>query len=177
MSWNRALWRSFNCERRVKEDRRNFEADIIALFKYMKRSVPEITEDTERICNASVSSVISGAIRSFEKRFPKSCLRSYGLLFDEEISVKEKKNYEKPREETQNAQRRSATPTTKDAKREPSRDSGLGAMRDLIAQRAYEMYEQRGKFDGEDMNDWLRAEAEILSSMTPGKRRSLRPHA
>jgi hypothetical protein len=50
-------------------------------------------------------------------------------------------------------------------------------MRDLIAQRAYEMYEERGKCDGEDMNDWLRAEAEVLSSLTPGKRRALRPHA
>ena len=91
--------------------------------------------------------------------------------------MKEKKNYEKPQEATHKAQKGSATPTTKNARREPSTDSGLGAMRDLIAQRAYEMYEQRGKFDGDDMNDWLRAEAEILSSMTPVKRRSLTPHA
>jgi len=32
---------------------------------------------------------------------------------------------------------------------------------ELIAQRAYELYEERGRGDGEDLNDWLRAEAEV----------------
>jgi len=30
-----------------------------------------------------------------------------------------------------------------------------------IARRAYELYEARGREDGHDLDDWLRAEAEI----------------
>jgi len=37
---------------------------------------------------------------------------------------------------------------------------------ELIARRAYEIYEERGRGDGEDMNDWLRAEAEVKSAFT-----------
>jgi hypothetical protein len=33
-----------------------------------------------------------------------------------------------------------------------------------IRQRAFELYEQRGKADGLDEQDWLQAEAEILAS-------------
>ena len=36
-------------------------------------------------------------------------------------------------------------------------------LRERIARRAYEIYEERGRRDGEDMNDWLRAEAEVKS--------------
>ena len=36
-------------------------------------------------------------------------------------------------------------------------------LRELIARRAYEIYEERGRSHGEDMNDWLRAEAEVKS--------------
>lgn len=32
-----------------------------------------------------------------------------------------------------------------------------------IRTRAYELYEERGRTDGHDMNDWLRAESEITS--------------
>jgi hypothetical protein len=31
-----------------------------------------------------------------------------------------------------------------------------------IARRAYELYEARGREDGHDLDDWLRAEAEIM---------------
>jgi hypothetical protein len=31
-----------------------------------------------------------------------------------------------------------------------------------IAQRAYELYEWRGREDGHDLDDWLQAEAEIM---------------
>lgn len=41
---------------------------------------------------------------------------------------------------------------------EPSDMSGNGK-RDLIAMKAYEMYEQRGRIDGHDLDDWLKAEA------------------
>jgi Protein of unknown function (DUF2934) len=30
-----------------------------------------------------------------------------------------------------------------------------------ISRRAYELYEQRGRHDGNDLRDWLQAEAEI----------------
>lgn len=39
---------------------------------------------------------------------------------------------------------------------------------DQIRARAYELYEERGKEDGHDLDDWLRAEAELMS----GKHRS-----
>lgn len=47
---------------------------------------------------------------------------------------------------------------------EPDDEQNL--LSELIARRAYEIYEERGRSDGEDMNDWLRAEAEIKSAFT-----------
>jgi len=44
-------------------------------------------------------------------------------------------------------------------------DSGQSELHDLITRRAYEIYEDRGRSEGEAMNDWLRAEAEIRSSL------------
>jgi hypothetical protein len=35
---------------------------------------------------------------------------------------------------------------------------------DRIRARAYELYEERGKEHGHELDDWLRAEAEITSS-------------
>ena len=46
-------------------------------------------------------------------------------------------------------------------------------LRELIARRAYEIYEERGRCDGDDINDWLRAEVEVKSTLRPGKRRSM----
>jgi hypothetical protein len=51
-----------------------------------------------------------------------------------------------------------------------SRDRGRAEFQLLLHQfverkiqlRAYEMYEQRGRADGQALDDWLRAEAEIL---------------
>jgi len=37
-----------------------------------------------------------------------------------------------------------------------------------IAQRAYELYEARGREDGHDLEDWLCAEAEITSRAAKG---------
>ena len=34
-----------------------------------------------------------------------------------------------------------------------------------IQQRAYELYEQRGRTDGHDLDDWLQAEREIKGPM------------
>lgn len=42
-----------------------------------------------------------------------------------------------------------------------------GAARQRIAHRAYELYEQRGRADGLDAQDWLQAELEILGQTEP----------
>jgi len=34
-------------------------------------------------------------------------------------------------------------------------------LQEEIRRRAYELYEQRGKDDGHDLEDWLRAESEV----------------
>lgn len=36
-------------------------------------------------------------------------------------------------------------------------------MRERIERRAYEIYEQRGREDGRELEDWLRAEQEVTS--------------
>ena len=37
------------------------------------------------------------------------------------------------------------------------------AVEEQIRSRAYQLYEERGRLDGYDVEDWLRAEAEILT--------------
>ena len=39
-------------------------------------------------------------------------------------------------------------------------------LQEQIRRRAYELYEQRGRQDGHEREDWLRAEAEILQTIT-----------
>ncbi len=54
--------------------------------------------------------------------------------------------------------------------REPGKKPATSALvepetlEDQIRARAYELYEERGKEDGNDLDDWLRAEAELTSS-------------
>src|SRR5262249_29450848 len=43
------------------------------------------------------------------------------------------------------------------------------SLREQIARRAYEIYEERGRCDGEDIDDWLRAEAEVISEFKAEK--------
>jgi len=40
-------------------------------------------------------------------------------------------------------------------------ESPVPNIQDEIRRRAYELYEQRGREDGHDLEDWLRAEKEI----------------
>jgi hypothetical protein len=40
-----------------------------------------------------------------------------------------------------------------------------GHMFELICQRAYDLYEQRGGAHGNDIDDWLQAEAEVRASI------------
>jgi len=44
-----------------------------------------------------------------------------------------------------------------------SNTGSLELTEDSIRQRAYELYEQRGFEHGHDMDDWLQAEAEVMS--------------
>lgn len=52
------------------------------------------------------------------------------------------------------------------ATRENRADSNSGKLsqnvHSLIEQRAYELYEHRGRQDGYDLDDWLHAEREVL---------------
>ena len=49
------------------------------------------------------------------------------------------------------------------------RADAQGGLRDLIARRAYELYEERGRLDGDDVNDWLMAEEQIRLSAGAAK--------
>ncbi len=46
---------------------------------------------------------------------------------------------------------------------------------ELIRQRAYELYEARGREHGHAVENWLQAEAEIRAAMPPGKLIPFRP--
>ena len=51
---------------------------------------------------------------------------------------------------------------------------GQTELRGLIARRAYEIYEERGRCDGADVADWLQAEVEVKSLLIEAR---LRPRA
>lgn len=54
--------------------------------------------------------------------------------------------------------------------REPvadEREIDPGAARERIASRAYALYEQRGRLDGFDAQDWLQAEQDVLGHAEP----------
>jgi hypothetical protein len=53
-------------------------------------------------------------------------------------------------------------------------NDGQPDLREMIARRAYEIYEERGRCDGDDLNDWLRAEAEVKSSVMAERRRAIK---
>jgi hypothetical protein len=40
---------------------------------------------------------------------------------------------------------------------------------DLVARRAYQRYEERGREDGHDVDDWLSAEHEVGGTMSDGQ--------
>ena len=49
------------------------------------------------------------------------------------------------------------------SKKPPAREtSETQGLQQQISQRAYELYEARGREDGHDVEDWLQAEEEIL---------------
>jgi hypothetical protein len=52
----------------------------------------------------------------------------------------------------------------KNAEGRPSTVTRTPEQEDQIRLRAYEIYEQRGRQDGHDIDDWLQAETEILTA-------------
>ena len=43
-----------------------------------------------------------------------------------------------------------------------------------IRRRAYEIYEQRGRIEGLDLDDWLQAEAEVMGAIQPRQSKAAR---
>jgi DUF2934 family protein len=63
---------------------------------------------------------------------------------------------------------RSKRPTSKKGPSLAARDANAQALtlHERIAQRAYELYEERGRRAGYALEDWLRAEREIRSTVS-----------
>ena len=54
-------------------------------------------------------------------------------------------------------------------RKSPNNGPGVGSLEqteELIRQRAYSYYEERGFENGHDLEDWLRAEAEVTGNKT-----------
>jgi len=86
--------------------------------------------------------------------------------------MKENKKSDKSLAETPEARQAPSTRRKGQAPTENYEIDGQIDLRELIARRAYEIYEERGMNHGDDINDWLRAEAEVKSAMGMEKRRS-----
>lgn len=87
--------------------------------------------------------------------------------------MKEKKESDKSLAETSGVPQASSTRRSEQAPAENYESDGQIDLREMIARRAYEIYEERGGRHGDDINDWLRAEAEVKSALRPEKRRSV----
>jgi len=57
----------------------------------------------------------------------------------------------------------------KHAVNEATRKPQTPELDDKIRRRAYELYEERGRTDGAELEDWVRAETEVLSSNDTAK--------
>jgi hypothetical protein len=79
--------------------------------------------------------------------------------------MREKNKHDESLAETPDAQRPSSPTKRRQASALDKGLNGQNEMRDLVSRRAYEIYEERGRTDGEDVNDWLRAEAEVKASL------------
>ena len=86
--------------------------------------------------------------------------------------MKEIRKSDKSLAETPEAPQDLATRRKAQAPAESYESIGQIDLRELISRRAYEIYEERGRGDGDDLNDWLRAEAEVKSALRPEKRRA-----
>jgi len=52
-------------------------------------------------------------------------------------------------------------------------NDGQTDLSEMIARRAYEIYVERGRCDGADLNDWFRAKAEVKASVMAERRRAI----
>jgi hypothetical protein len=87
--------------------------------------------------------------------------------------MKETKKSDKSLAETPEVLQSSQIRRKGQAQAENYESDGQIDLSELIARRAYEIYEERGGSHGDDVNDWLRAEAEVKSAMRPEKRRAV----
>jgi DUF2934 family protein len=85
--------------------------------------------------------------------------------------MKETKKFDKSSSETTEIPQASSMRRKEPAPAGNYDTDGQIDLRELIAQRAYEIYEERGGSHGDDINDWLRAEAEVKSTLKQEKRR------
>ena len=60
--------------------------------------------------------------------------------------------------------------STSQAQSKTERDTGDQTVHELIAVRAYELFQSRGAIHGTDIDDWLQAEKEILQQRSQPKR-------
>jgi H+-transporting ATPase len=91
--------------------------------------------------------------------------------------MKENRKSDKSSAETPEAPQASSARRKTQPPAESYESDGQIDLRESIARRAYEIYEERGRCDGDDINDWLRAEAEVKSALRPERRRSTTPRA
>jgi len=84
--------------------------------------------------------------------------------------MREKKRYDKSMAEMPEGCESSSMMMMEEQSFDMDMDTCQMDLREMIARRAYEIYEERGMCDGEAMNDWLRAEAEVKSSLMAGMR-------
>jgi hypothetical protein len=60
-----------------------------------------------------------------------------------------------------------AKPQTQTSSRATSQKvASADGLKEQIRRRAYEIYEQRGREDGQDVEDWLQSESEIMAVRT-----------
>jgi hypothetical protein len=87
--------------------------------------------------------------------------------------MKENKKFDKSLAETPEVPHAASMKRKGQAPAENYESDGQIDLRELIARRAYEIYEERGMGHGDDINDWLRAEEEVRSTLKPEKRRPM----
>jgi hypothetical protein len=110
--------------------------------------------------------------QSGDRREPSQVLfaQSHVFYLNGELMMKENKKSDKSLE-TSEIPQASSMRRKSPAPAENYESNGERDVREMIARRAYEIYEERGGWHGDDINDWLRAEAEVQSALRPEKRR------
>jgi hypothetical protein len=68
----------------------------------------------------------------------------------------------------------SMTAKLKSAKSPAPNSTNRTDIAERIRRRAYEMYEQRDRIDGLELDDWLEAESEIMGAIQPRKSKAAR---